>query len=103
MSPGRELTIIRLNRAAYAALLLFYPSDLRHKFATEMADVFEALLRDAIAERGPAGMISSWRSALWELLTVAAPLRLASNAVMAGAVAFLASSALVLFFFRAVT
>jgi hypothetical protein len=46
---------------------------------------------------------SLWRSALWELLTVAVPLRLASNAVMAGAISFLASSVLFLVFFRAVS
>jgi len=39
-----------------------------------------------------------WGSVLWELLTVALPARLASNAVMAGALSFLASSALFLVF-----
>ncbi len=103
MSIGRELAVVRLSRVVYAGLLVFYPRDLRYKFGAEMADVFEALMRDAIVERGTAGTISLWRSALWELLTVAVPLRLASSAVMAGAISFLASSVLFLVLFRAVT
>jgi len=103
MSIEKELAIVGLSRVVYAGLLIFYPDDLRHKFGAEMADVFQAAMRDAIVERGPAGMISLWRCALWELLTVAVPLRLASNAAIAGAISFLASSVLVLVFFRAVT
>jgi hypothetical protein len=103
MSIERRLTIVRWSRAVYAGLLIFYPADLRRKFGAEMADVFEAALHDAIVERGRAGVTSLWRSALWELLAVAVPLRLASNAVMAGAISFLASSVLLLVFFRAVT
>lgn len=99
----RELAIVRLSRVVYAGLLIFYPTDLRRKFGAEMADVFEVVMRDAIVERGLAGMFSPWRSALWELLTVAVPSRLASNVVMAGMISFLASSLLVLAFFRAVT
>lgn len=89
MSTEKELATVRLSRVIYAGLLIFYPGDLRHKFGNEMADVFQAVMRDAIVERGLAGMISLWRYALWELLTVAVPLRLASNAVMAGAISFL--------------
>jgi len=103
MSMEKELAIVRLSRAVYAGLLIFYPDDLRRKFGGEMADVFQAAMRDAIVERGWAGMISLWRCALWELLAVAVPLRLASNAAIAGAISFLASSVLVLVFFRAVT
>jgi len=103
MSTERRLTIIRWSRAGYAGLLIFYPTDLRREFSEEMADVFEAAVQDAIVERGPAGVTSLWRSALWELLTVAVPLRLASNEAMAGAISFLASTVLLLAFFRAVT
>ncbi|HEX8813940.1 MAG TPA: hypothetical protein VF753_00415 [Terriglobales bacterium] len=103
MSKERKSALISISGTAYAALLYCYPRDFRQKFATEIADVFESLLRDAITERGLAGMVSSWRFALWELFTVAAPLRLASSPVMAGAIALLASFALVLSFFRAVT
>jgi hypothetical protein len=103
MSVARELAIVRSSRVVYAGLLIFYPCDVRQKFGAEMADVFEALMRDAIVERGPAGTISLWRSALWELLTVAVPLRLASNTVIAGAISLLASALLFLVFFRAVS
>lgn len=103
MPVGKELAIVRLSRVVYAGLLIFYPRDVRQKFGAEMADVFEAVMRDAIAEGGPAGPISLWRSALCELLTVAVPLRLAGNAVIAGAISFLASSVLFLVFFRAVS
>jgi len=103
MSIEKELAMVRLSRVAYAGLLIFYPGDLRQRFGAEMTDVFQAVMRDAILQRGPAGMISLWRCALWELLTVAVPLRLASNAAIAGAISFFASSVLVLAFFRAVT
>ena len=103
MSIDRRPALVRLQRGLCTRLLIFYPPDLRDKFGDEMADVFEAVLSDAVVERGPAGIIAPWRHALWELLTVAAPLRLASTTVMAGAVSLVASSMLVLAFFRAVT
>ena len=103
MAIGRELTLVRLSRAVYAGLLVFYPRELRHQFGAEMVDVFEAVMRDAVSERGLPGAISLWRSALWELLIVAAPLRLASDALKAGAISFLASSVLFLVLFRAVS
>lgn len=103
MSIEKELAIVRLSRVVYTGLLIFYPTDLRRKFGAEMADVFEAAVHDAIVGGGPVGVTSLWRSALLELLTVAVPLRLASNAVMAGAISFLASSVLFLVFFRAVS
>ena len=103
MSIASESVFARRSRAVYEALLIFYPRDLRHKFGAEMAEVFEALIRDAVLGHGLAETISLWRSALWELLTVALPLRLASNAVVAGAISFLVSSVLFLVFFRAVT
>ena len=100
MSKERELAIVRLSRVVYTGLLIFYPRELRHKFGAEMVDVFEAMMRDTIVERGPTGTISLWGSALWELLAVAVPSLLASNAVMAGAISFLASSVLFLVFFQ---
>ena len=68
-----------------------------------MLDVFNAQLCDAIAEGSAMEFFRLWRSALWELLTVALPSRLASNEVMAGTLSFLASAALFLVFFRAVS
>jgi len=103
MPIQRRAALIRLNRVLYTRLLIFYPADLRRKFGDEMADVFEAVLSDAVDEGGLTGVITPWGCALWELLAVAAPLRLASTTLMAGAVSVLASSVLVLAFFRAVT
>jgi len=100
MKHPPHLRIIRASRQAYSGLLILYPGDLRRRFAAEMADVFEDLMREAAARRGPRGIAAIWRSALWELLTVAAPSRLASNTAMAGALSFLASSVLFLVFFQ---
>jgi hypothetical protein len=93
--------LVGLTRIAYTGLLMFYPRDLRRRFGDEMADLFEDLIRDAAARQGLRGVATAWASAFWEVLTVAAPSRLASNAAMAGALSFLASSALFLVFFRA--
>jgi hypothetical protein len=97
-----ELRVVRASRMLYAGLIVFYPREVRGRFGIEMADVFEDLIRDAAAERGWRGIFWPWGSVLRELLTVALPLRLASNLVMAGAISFLASSVLFLVFFRAV-
>ncbi len=90
---------VQLSRFVYERLLLFYPRDLRRRFGLEMAEVFEDLMREAAIRRGLAGVASQWGSALWELLSVAAPSRLENNTLMAGAISFLASSALFLAFF----
>jgi hypothetical protein len=103
MPIASESAFARGSRVVYEALLIFYPPDVRRRFGAEMAEVFEALMHDAVIEHGLRGTVSLWRSALWELLTVALPLRLASNAVMAGAISLLVSSALFLVLFRAVT
>jgi hypothetical protein len=95
--------IVRASRATYSGLLLFYPRDLRRRFGAEMAEVFEDSLREAVNCRSTAGMLSIWRSTLWELVIVAAPSHLASRSVMAGAMSFLASSILFLVFFRFVS
>jgi hypothetical protein len=95
--------IIRLSRFVYGHLLIFYPRELRCRFGTEMMDVFEDLMCEVVLQRGPAGMVSLWGSALWELLSVAAPLRLCNTTVIAGALSFVASSALFLAFFRAIS
>lgn len=102
MPISREAASIRISRIIYGGLLIFYPPELRRKFGKEMIDLFVTLLRDSIAEGRSVKIFSLWESALRELLTVALPSRLASNAVIAGALSFLASTALFLFFFRAV-
>jgi hypothetical protein len=101
MNAGTKSAIIRGSRMAYSGLLMCYPRELRRRFGAEMTDLFETVLREAVVERGAAGIASSWGLALWELLTVAVPLRLTSNAVIAGALSFLVSSTLFLLFFQA--
>ena len=93
--------VIQLSRFAYSRLLAFYPRDLRSRFEAEMIDVFEQLLRDAVVREGWAGVVALWRSALYELLTVAAPSRLQNTALMAGALSFLVTSTLFFAFFSA--
>jgi len=100
MNRPCHLSITRASRLAYSRLLILYPHDLRCRFGADMVEVFEDLMHEAAARSGRAGIATIWSSALWELLTVAAPSRLASNALMAGALSFLASSALFLVFFR---
>jgi len=100
MSIEREAAIVRISGVIYSGLLVFYPLELRAKFGEEMLEVFVTLLRN---KHSAVEVFSVWRSALWELLTVALPSRLASNAVMAGVLSFLASAALFLVFFRAVS
>jgi hypothetical protein len=99
MLNSAELRVIRTSRLLYVGLIFLYPRDLRYRFGMEMADVFEDLMREAAMWRGAQGIILLWGSVLWELLTVALPSRLASSPLMAGALSFLASSALFLVFF----
>lgn len=95
--------IIRASCRVYGYLLVFYPGEFRRRFGAEMAQLFEELMCAAAVQRGPIAIILLWRSALWELLSVAAPLRLQNAAVIAGALSFVASSILFLAFFRAVS
>lgn len=88
--------LIRLNGRLYGRLLIFYPRELRGRFGDEMAQVFQDQLFQAAHLRGLLGMTLLWCTALWELLTVATPARLQSTAVIAGAISFLASSAMFL-------
>jgi hypothetical protein len=95
----RHSEVVQFSRMIYFRLLVFYPRDLRARFGSEMTDVFEALLRDAAFRDGFAGVVTMWRWALWELLTVASASRLESRTLMAGGLSFLTSSALFLAFF----
>ena len=103
MPIRREAESVRIGRIIYGSLLQFYPPELRREFGKEMLDLFVALLQDSIAEGRSVTVFFLWGSVLQELFTVALPSRLASNAVIAGALSFLASTAIFLFFFRAVS
>jgi hypothetical protein len=102
MHADSKFMIARTSGAIYSVLLILYPRELRREFGAEMVEVFEAGLRGALVKRDTAKLILFWGLAVWELVTVAVPSRLANSVVIAGAVSFLVSSALFLVFFRAV-
>jgi hypothetical protein len=88
--------IIRLSCYVYRRMLIFYPRDLRRRFGSEMVEVFADQLSEVALEQRSIGMLSLWGTALWELLSVAAPARLQSTTLIACTVSFLASSAMFL-------
>lgn len=90
-----------LSCLIYRRLLIFYPQEFRSRFGEEMVESFEELGRDVILRRGRLGMLSVWRTASWELLSVAVPLRLKSSPVVPALLSFVISSALAWAFFRA--
>jgi hypothetical protein len=92
----------QLSCKIYGALTICYPSELRHRFDEEMAQVFEDQLRERWERRGVLGVVHVWRTALWELLSVALVLRLQNPFVIAVALSLLGSAALCAAFFRAV-
>ena len=91
--------LIRASQFAYVRLLACYPRELRSRFGDEMAEVFAESLCKAAVQRGMPGIAARWGGALWELFTVAAPLRLESTRLRAGALSLLASAMLFLAFF----
>ncbi len=94
--------IIRWSGWIYGCLLIAYPRELRRRFGADMVEVFEDQLYEAAGQRGRSRIISLWRTALWELASVAIPSRLESTTVIAGAVSLLVSSAIAWVFFRSV-
>jgi hypothetical protein len=94
--------IVRWSGWIYGCLLIAYPCELRRPFGADMTEMFEDQLSAAALQRGGAGIVSLWRTALWELAIVAVPSRLESTAVIAGAVSLLVSSAIAWVFFRSV-
>jgi hypothetical protein len=93
----------RISCFAYGLLLSVYPSEFRRRFGVEMRQVFADQLNGEGSLRGILGVLSVWRSAGWEILSVAVPLQLCNSTVIAGALSFVLSSALCLAFFRAVS
>jgi hypothetical protein len=94
--------IVRWSGWIYGYLLIAYPRELRRRFGANMVEVFEDQLYEAGVQRGRLGIVSLWRTALWELASVAIPSRLESTTVIAGTVSFLVSSAIAWIFFRSV-
>lgn len=94
--------MIRWSGWIYGCLLIAYPRELRRRFGADMIEVFEEQLCEAATQCGRSGIVSLWRTALWELASVAVPSSLESTTVIAGAVSFLVSSAIAWVFFRSV-
>ncbi len=94
--------IIRWSGWVYGCLLIAYPRKLRRRFARDMVEVFEDQLYEAAMQRNRSGIVSLWRTALWELASVGVPSRLESTTVIAGVVSFLVSSTIAWVFFRSV-
>jgi hypothetical protein len=94
---------IDLSIWVYGRLLYLCPRDFHDRFADEMLEVFEDVLRDEAHHRGYLGLAVLSCSAYCELLQVATLLRLRDAPVTAAGLALAASSALFLGFFRAVS
>jgi hypothetical protein len=62
-----------LSARVYAAMLYLYPSELRHDFGGEMAEVFAEDLASALTFHGIRGVLAVWWCALKEFVVVAVP------------------------------
>lgn len=93
---------IRFSRAMYEWLLAAYPADFRTRFGGEMVSIFGDQIDDAWRTERGQGVVRVWGRVLWELVSVAIPLRLAEPIVIATAVSALATSVLFLAFFRSI-
>lgn len=94
---------IRKSRWLYSMLLFAYPREFRQRFGSEMLTTFSDQMCSEWQRSGRTGVVQVWRSAVWELLSVAIPLQLRSSIVVAMALSFLWSSALFMVLFRAVS
>lgn len=95
--------IIRLSCIVYRRLMIFYPREFRARFGTDLVEVFEDLACEVMRQPSLAGLVSLWSTTLWDVVCVAVPMRMRDTTVIAGALSFIASSALFLAFFRAVS
>jgi len=91
----------RRSRLLYGVLLLAYPHDFRRRFGAEMAMTFSDQVRAERRRNSLAGIVRVWRSALWELISVAVPLQFQRSIVVAVLLSAVASSVLFLAIFRA--
>ena len=71
-------------RAAYRVLLVFYPSDLRQQFGDEMAQVFAEQIQAEWSRRRVMGTARVGLTAIWEVISIALPLRLKRRLAMRG-------------------
>lgn len=91
------------DSALYGVLLLVYPREFRVRFGNEMMDTFSEEIRSQRKIHGYPGVLRAWCFAFWEVASVAGPLQLQCSMAPALLVSILASTALILSFFAAVT
>ena len=94
--------MVRASVYVYRSLLLVYPRELQARFRTDMAEVFEDLLCEAVDQGGPRDVATLWCTVFVELATVALPSRLKPNVIIAGRLSFVLSSLITWVFLRAV-
>ena len=58
------------NEALFRVVLRLYAPSLRQEFGEEILDVFRQQTADAMAVRGPAGLLDVWNCVIRELPTV---------------------------------
>lgn len=76
-----QSAILEVSHKAYESFLVFYPKDLRGDFGEEMIEVFDEQAGEAYSRRGSLGLLRVWFSAMWEIVTVAFPGRLAERGI----------------------
>jgi hypothetical protein len=81
--------LVQWSSRIYTGVLYLYPADLRRDFGTEMAAVFTEDLADAWRSRRLAGAVGVWWRTGSEVLQIALPGRLSSDALVAPAVSVL--------------
>jgi hypothetical protein len=69
MSPNRWL--LTLSDRLYRLLLLAYPASFRHRYGSEMVQVFRDCNRDAYQQRGAMGLLWFWAHTLGDLAATA--------------------------------
>ena len=76
----------------YCALLWLYPPDLRDAYGRDMANVFEQLLCTEWKKRGARGIAATGCRAICELFTVAIPMQLTSDWMIAAGLSLVITS-----------
>ena len=76
-----QSVILEVSHKAYESIVIFYSKDLRGDFGKEMTEVFDEQAWEAYSRRGSLGLLCVWFSAMWEVVTVALPGRLAERGI----------------------
>jgi hypothetical protein len=96
-------TAFKMSNRAYTVLLVFYPCELRERFAGEMTDVFDQQIEAAWDESGFAGLARVWLWAIRELVFVALPAQLGQPIVLVPTLSLISNSAMFLVLLRALS